>query len=126
MREFFAYRIQEREHEHGTLLYSKRLFQQFLVHSYSMIESSRLTYIRTHQKELRAEMYKGLSEAILRGESDPSTTGRRIILPSSFTGGARYMIQNYQDAMAILDGLDILICLLLSHATRIRYKLEEL
>lgn len=101
IREFFAYRIQQRENEHSNLLYSKRLFQQFLVDGYSMIESSRLAYVRTHQKELRAEMYKGLSEAILRGESDPSTTGKRIILPSTFTGGARYMIQNYQDAMAI-------------------------
>lgn len=101
MREFFAFRIQERKNEHSALLYSRRLFQQFLVDGYSMIESSRLTYVRTHQKELRAEMYKGLSEAILRGENDPSRAGKRVILPSSFTGGARYMIQNYQDAMAI-------------------------
>ncbi|KAK7323502.1 hypothetical protein VNO77_26978 [Canavalia gladiata] len=27
--------------------------------------------------------------------------GRRIVLPATFTGGARYMFQNYQDAMAI-------------------------
>ena len=27
--------------------------------------------------------------------------GKRIILPSSHTGSPRYMIQNYQDAMAI-------------------------
>ncbi|XP_060668436.1 uncharacterized protein LOC132799352 [Ziziphus jujuba] len=46
-------------------------------------------------------MYRGLAEAILRGETDASSQGKRVILPSSFTGGARYMIQNYQDAMAI-------------------------
>ncbi|XP_073017823.1 uncharacterized protein [Primulina eburnea] len=66
-----------------------------------MVESSRLTYIRMNQKQLRCEMYKGLHDALLRGETNPSTQGKRIILPSTFTGGARYMIQNYQDAMAI-------------------------
>lgn len=28
-------------------------------------------------------------------------TGRPIILPSSFSGGARYMMQNYLDAMSL-------------------------
>ncbi|KAI9078636.1 hypothetical protein K1719_039385 [Acacia pycnantha] len=60
-----------------------------------------LNYIRKHQKELRVDLYSGLSDAVKRGETDPSSMGRRVILPSSFTGGARYMIQNYQDAMAI-------------------------
>jgi hypothetical protein len=46
-------------------------------------------------------MYKGLTEAVLRGETDASSTGKRIVLPANFVGGARYMIQNYQDAMAI-------------------------
>ncbi|XP_019176171.1 PREDICTED: uncharacterized protein LOC109171573 [Ipomoea nil] len=66
-----------------------------------MVESSRLCYIRSNQKALRCEAYKGLSDALTRGEIEPNTQGKRIILPSSFTGGARYMIQNYQDAMAI-------------------------
>ncbi|XP_047949399.1 uncharacterized protein LOC125195266 [Salvia hispanica] len=46
-------------------------------------------------------MYNGLAEAVLRGETDGSKHGKRVILPSSFVGGARYMIQNYQDAMSI-------------------------
>ncbi|KAK4262973.1 hypothetical protein QN277_028456 [Acacia crassicarpa] len=66
-----------------------------------MVESDRLSYIRKHQKELRVDLYSGLSDTVTREETDPSSTGRRAILPSSFTGGARYMIQNYQDAMAI-------------------------
>ncbi|XP_058784626.1 uncharacterized protein LOC131659455 [Vicia villosa] len=52
-------------------------------------------------KYLRADMYKGLTESIFKGETDPATVGKRIVLPSSFVGGARYIIQNYQDAMAI-------------------------
>ncbi|XP_042067055.1 uncharacterized protein LOC121810326 [Salvia splendens] len=74
---------------------------QFVVDAYTMIETGRLRFVRTQKKKLRAEMYNGLAEAVLRGETDGSMHGKRIILPSSFVGGARYMIQNYQDAMAI-------------------------
>ncbi|XP_035838142.1 uncharacterized protein LOC110883025 [Helianthus annuus] len=35
------------------------------------------------------------------GKEDLSNTGVRLVLPSSFTGGSRYMQQNYLDAMAI-------------------------
>ncbi|XP_019171017.1 PREDICTED: uncharacterized protein LOC109166532 [Ipomoea nil] len=100
-REYFSFRLQDRFNEMSTLLYSRRLFQQYLVDAYTMIESGRLVYIRTHQKSLRCESYKCLTDALTRGEVDPTAQGKRIILPSSFTGGARYMLQNYQDAMAI-------------------------
>ncbi|XP_031111844.1 uncharacterized protein LOC116015818 [Ipomoea triloba] len=100
-KEYFSFYIHERVNENHTLLYSRRLFQQYLVDAYTMIESARLIYIRTHQKALRCEAYQGLSDALTRGELDPTSRGKRIILPSSFTGGARYMIQKYQDAMAI-------------------------
>ncbi|XP_054795045.1 uncharacterized protein LOC129300500 [Prosopis cineraria] len=101
MREFFAYRLMMRDNEISTILHASRLLQQFIVDSYTMMESQRLHWIRTHQKELRGDLYQDLSDAILTGETQASSTGKRIILPSSFTGGARYMIQNYQDAMAI-------------------------
>ncbi|PNY14739.1 receptor-like protein kinase, partial [Trifolium pratense] len=57
--------------------------------------------MRDHQKDLRAAMYKGLTEAIVSGDCVANVTGKRIVLPASFVGGARYMIQNYQDAMTI-------------------------
>nr|KYP55713.1 hypothetical protein KK1_001937 [Cajanus cajan] len=60
MREFFAHRIQQRGDKQVVLLYSKRLFQQFFVDAYSMIESIKLNYVKTHQKQLRSEIYKGL------------------------------------------------------------------
>ncbi|XP_019225110.1 PREDICTED: uncharacterized protein LOC109206711 [Nicotiana attenuata] len=101
MREFFAYKIQDRKGEVPRIVSARGLFQQFLVDAYTMIESGRLKYYRTHQKQLRVAMYKGLEEVVLHGETTPSSQRKRIILPSSFTGGARYMLQNYQDAMAI-------------------------
>jgi hypothetical protein len=99
--EWVGYRIQQRETHASTIVFSRRLFLQFLVDSFSTIESARLKYLKDHQQDLRADMYKGLTEAILRGDADASNTGKRIVLPASFVGGARYMIQNYQDAMAI-------------------------
>lgn len=53
------------------------------------------------KKNLMSEMYKGLTNAILRGETNPSMIGKRIVFPSSFIGGAMYMFQNYQDTMTI-------------------------
>ena len=49
----------------------------------------------------RSDLYKNVCDAVLRGDTIAVATGKRIVLPSSFTGGPRYMVQNYQDAMAI-------------------------
>jgi hypothetical protein len=49
-KEWVAYRIQQRSLDQSTIVFSKRLFQQFLVDCFSTIESSRLQYIRLHQK----------------------------------------------------------------------------
>ena len=101
MREWFQYRIQNRMEEPDTNLCGRKLLQQFLVDAYTMVESERLHYIRTHQKNLRVDLYNNLSNAILTGEITPSSRGKRVIIPSSFTGGAKYMMENYQDAMVI-------------------------
>ncbi|XP_028801522.1 uncharacterized protein LOC114756750 [Neltuma alba] len=103
MREYFAYMIQDRNTEYSSILHGGKLFQQFVVDAYTMIESYRLTFIRNNQQQLRAEMYKGLIDALLLGETDAAARGKRIILPSSFTGGARYIMNNYQDAIAICN-----------------------
>ena len=66
-----------------------------------MVESERLSYIREHQKKLRSEKYNKLSEFAEGGTSGAKNTGKRIVLLSSFTGGPRYMMQNYLDAMAL-------------------------
>ncbi|XP_054824736.1 uncharacterized protein LOC129322435 [Prosopis cineraria] len=101
LREYFAYNIQDRALDGSLLLYGRKLYQQYLVDAYTMIESYRLRYIRMNQKKLRAEVYNGLADAVFRGDTQASFVGKRVILPSSFTGGARYTMQNYQDAMAI-------------------------
>lgn len=101
MREFFAYRIQDRPGTFSLILHAKKLFHQFLVDAYTMVESDRLSYIKTQQKKLRTDTFKNITANVQNGTNDASNSGKRILLPSSFTGGSRYMMQKYLDAMAI-------------------------
>ena len=77
-----------------------RLPQQYIVDMYVKIEGEQLRYLRNNQKALRADLYQGLADAInsLDGNVDGSQIGKKVILPSSFTGSARYQHQLYQDA----------------------------
>ena len=71
---------------------------------YSKIEFSRLQYLRFHQSQLRADLYQGLADVVLAsdGQVDGSQLGKKIILPSSLTGGPSYQHQLYQDAMSLV------------------------
>ncbi|KAI4357377.1 hypothetical protein L6164_001329 [Bauhinia variegata] len=107
------YRLQMQKHEPLTILASRKLFQQFIVDEYCMIESERLNYIRTRQKELRVESYCNLHEGNTDVDDEGIRRGKRIIIPSSFVGSRRYMDQLYFDGMAICATagyLDIFIC----------------
>ncbi|XP_076881629.1 uncharacterized protein LOC143529807 [Bidens hawaiensis] len=101
MREFFAYRFQDRINTFSLPLNGRRLFQQLMVDVYTIVESERLFYIRNQQKKLRCETYENLRSSQNQGNNDVSKVGQRIILPSSFTGSSRYMLQNYLDAMSL-------------------------
>nr|KAJ0213969.1 hypothetical protein LSAT_V11C400186520 [Lactuca sativa] len=92
MREYFAFRIQDRDHSFSLILNSKRLFQQFLVDAYTMMETERLHYIRRQQHVLRCKSYENLCNQKAQGTTNISNVGQRVILPSSFTGGTRYML----------------------------------
>ncbi|CAF2099594.1 BnaA05g19860D [Brassica napus] len=66
-----------------------------------MIESHRLRYIRKNQSNLRTLKFSKFVAARQAGNSTVSIEGNRIIIPSSFTGGPRYMHKMYLDAMSI-------------------------
>ncbi|MCH79378.1 ATP-dependent DNA helicase PIF1, partial [Trifolium medium] len=84
IREFIAFRLQERTVEFGNILSSKRLFQQFVVDCYTMLEAQRLSFIRENQPNIRQDILSGLQEAVDRGDVDASLVGKRIIIPDSF------------------------------------------
>ncbi|XP_076955207.1 uncharacterized protein LOC143629950 [Bidens hawaiensis] len=101
MREFFAYRFQDRVNTYSLHLNGGRFCQQLTVDAYTMVDRKRLFYIRSQQKKLRCETYENLRSAQNQGTNYVSKLGQRIVLASSFTGSARYMLQNYLDAMSL-------------------------
>jgi len=101
MRQYFAYRFQMREQDESILLLSGRLFQQLVVDGYSAVERQRIDFFIYNQPKIRAATYNGLHQACSSGAVQPSSCGKRVILPSSFIGGRRHSKENYQDAMTI-------------------------
>lgn len=66
-----------------------------------MIEAHRLRYIRKNQSNLRTLKFSKFVDAAKDGNSTVSIEGACILLPSTFTGGPRYMHMMYLDAMSI-------------------------
>ncbi|CAN0922388.1 ATP-dependent DNA helicase PIF1 [Linum grandiflorum] len=89
-REYYCFRLQYRHAEGKTLIRSGKALQHFCIDAFTTIEQNRLTYLRLNQKKLRSDLYKGLYDALNRGDLD-----------SRNHGGVRYMQQLYQDGMAI-------------------------
>ncbi|POS84180.1 hypothetical protein EPUL_002662, partial [Erysiphe pulchra] len=91
--------------------YARRLAQRYWVDVYSVIERERLDWIRTHQKELRADMYKTVQDFLAVDSAEvtcnrqlvsSSDIGQRIILPSIHLGSDRHLLMLYQNSMAIM------------------------
>ena len=97
--QYYAYYLHTRV---TTIHHSGRLFQEWLVDAFAQIENNRLQYRRLNQDKLRSELYNGLQDALADG-TDLNEIGQRIILPSTFIGSPHHMIQQYQDAMAIVS-----------------------
>ncbi|XP_076915496.1 uncharacterized protein LOC143574867 [Bidens hawaiensis] len=89
MREFFAYRIQDRPNTFSTMLNGRRLFQQILVDKYTMIEAQRLHFIRDVKRFLKdtklnsedrpdilCRLFKVKLDAMIKLVKDKSLYGR--------------------------------------------------
>ena len=101
MTEYFAYQLQERPRVISMCLNARRLTQQFIVDAYTMVELERMRFIRNQNKDMRSDTYARLAKLAEDGDSGVKLRGKKVILPSSFTGSPRYMMQNYLDAMTI-------------------------
>ncbi|CAH9124107.1 unnamed protein product [Cuscuta epithymum] len=102
-REYYAYKLQLRRADKALILHSGRLFQQYIVDIYIKIETQRLDYYRSKQRDYRGETYQGLVDSVSTGIQTTSDVGRRVILPGSFIGGPRDMRGRYMDAMALVQ-----------------------
>lgn len=105
---YYAYVLHPRYIEGNEIHYlfrGGRLFQQYIVDAWASIESSLLYWVRTHQKDIRADLYRGLLDALRTSdhnqEVDLSEQGHKVILPATHPGSSRHMYQLFQDSMAI-------------------------
>ncbi|GJZ40848.1 DNA helicase [Tanacetum coccineum] len=57
--------------------------------------------LRQHQADIRKDYLSSIYDAISRDDREGYEIGSRIILPTSFTGGPRYMYSHYLDVLAI-------------------------
>lgn len=70
---------------------------------YIKLENTRLDYYRLKQSQIRAELYQGIVDSVLGGESRGSMVGKKIVLPASFVGGPRDMRRRYLDAISLVQ-----------------------
>ncbi|XP_067930983.1 uncharacterized protein [Watersipora subatra] len=96
--DFYASRLMVRDGSFNYIYMCRKLFLQFAVDMYAKIETERLSFIRHHQTRLRADDYIHLRYAVA-DDRNANQLSNVVILPSSFTGGPRYMHECTQDAM---------------------------
>nr|GEX40807.1 hypothetical protein [Tanacetum cinerariifolium] len=93
------YNAPTRQNQGTTLLRGGRLFQQYLIDSFTAIEEQRLNWTRNNQDMLCVDLYHNLCDVVTRGDASAAGLGKRIVLPQTYVGSPRYMMHNYQDTM---------------------------
>jgi Helitron helicase-like domain at N-terminus len=101
---YYRYLLYRRppERDPDIIHFAGRLFQQFMVDAYSVVELERLEFRQREQLKLRYDLCSGIQDYLAQDAVDPALIGRMTILPSSFTGGDHAMQQFYQDSMALV------------------------
>ena len=95
--QFYCFHLMTRSGNY--LLQARKLLQQYIVDVYAKVEAERLSFLRREQGRLRSDCYQNLRDALFQDDGNPHNVGQRVILPSSFTGGPRYMHERQQDAL---------------------------
>ena len=102
-KDYYSFLLFSRGGIFNPLHHAGKLLQQFMVDSWLKIEMNRLNYIRQHQSELRLDAAQALEDYMVADDDESGPPGRRIVLAATFTGGPRYMVAQYQDAMTIVS-----------------------
>jgi len=101
-RVFYRFRLHTRADQPATLFPGQWLFQQFVVDAWAQCDQNKLGWIRTHLRNIRAELYYGLADILNAGDMDIEQVGKRVVLQSSYGGGDRFMHNLYRDSIAIV------------------------
>jgi hypothetical protein len=102
MLDFHAYRLFPRRNEFNVLHRAGRLFQQYIVDAWATIDQLRLRWLLNHQQEIRSDLYSGNADSLALTDGTAQDAGKRVVLPSSYIGGDRFMHTKSQDAMALI------------------------
>ena len=65
-----------------------------MLDAWASCDQNKLSWIRSHQDNLRAEVYNNLADIVHGRDLDDEVVGRSVIPPSSYTGGDRFMQQH--------------------------------
>jgi hypothetical protein len=110
MREYVANQLQFYADERFIPLhYAGGLAQQYILDMWTRIEHERLDFLRKNQTKLKVAKYKSIMDHLRSDgpEQIRGGVGRHIILPSTFPGSPRNMLEHYQDAMAMVAQLGV-------------------
>jgi hypothetical protein len=112
--QYYSYCIHTRDNEFPTLHLGGRLFQQYICDIWISTDQNWLRWIEYNQPQLRGALYSGLEDAADENDGDVELDkiGHRVVLPSSYIGGPRYMNQRFQDTIALAryyHGFDLFI-----------------
>jgi hypothetical protein len=102
MLNYHAYRLFTRRNEFTVLHRACRLFQQYIVDAFATIDQLRLNWFIHNQQTIRADLYSNADNLALTDGSAADDMGQRVVLPSSYIGGDRFMQTKSQDAMALV------------------------
>ena len=99
---YYQYMLQLRDETNNfnNILWSTRLFQEYVCTMFYKIERQRLKYFRDHQKEVHAEKYHGIMDAIHNNDEN-LVSKNRVILPPSHYLSPRWYAKRLQDTIAI-------------------------
>ena len=86
---YYRYMIQHRKDSFNSILRSGKLMSEYICNAWFQVENHKLTYMKTHQKEIKAESYQNLHDA-LSAREDVTQVGDRVILAPSHTGSPRW------------------------------------
>jgi hypothetical protein len=101
-RQFYQYRLHTHKGEFSPLFYAAQLFQQYYVDAFAAYNATALDWLRNYQKNLYAEVYRGLQDYLIKADVNLNKLGRRVVLLLSFTGEDCAIQQYYYNSMAIV------------------------
>lgn len=84
------------------LFFGRELFQMFGVEAFGAIEKGRIKWLSHNQDKIKADYYASLNNHVREEAQRQGLTAiPAVILPSSHTGSARYMLQQEKDMVAM-------------------------